>query len=96
MACPAYRQPYPYTTQRHHITTAGLQHLCALPYLENLDIAGTRVDDGALEVLRRCPELTAVELDDTQTSLGARNTFYEEMKQRLYTALRANEDRPLG
>jgi hypothetical protein len=44
---------------------AGLEHLKALPRLQNLWLRGTKVTDAGLKHLERLPHLRRLELDDT-------------------------------
>jgi Leucine Rich repeat len=57
-----------------HVTDRGIRHLAKLTRLRHLNLAGTGISDGALEVLRHLPALESINLAWTAiTDAGARH-----------------------
>lgn len=65
------------------ITNAGLAPFRNHPTLEDLDLAGTKIDDGALEILRTIPNLRQGSVNGTGMTAAGEAEFAELLKQNV-------------
>jgi hypothetical protein len=71
-----------------NLTTAGLSWLADCENLEILDLSGTKVTDGIINVLASMPKLVSVSLRRTDVSQGA----VEELKRAVGRGVTVQSD----